>query len=507
MFSLPQNLINEIKNIIDTTYLQEFVKINLNLSNYILFCYDKSKYIKNILNYENDVANLYITTLKKAIPLIDDLFCNSLYRKSNFYISKRNIPRDRELYFGALYYKRNYYCNKDKINGFYFIDELLGFEKYFCYDPIIRGLTISSAVDTNANMVSKNPLTNHYSILDTLNKNKNSQRTIPRQTIYNWIKKWVIPQINYKTIPTGKVLYVMADEKWIHKQIKKELKKKLKEGLAKHTQEELDSYKEQLNKKSYIMSKCFIIFTGAKTKNGRTQLLGRHIFVTSSKTPYEDLMKEICKIYDFEKIETINLLSDAGSWILASKDELKLFPNNKIVVNTCEFHVSQKVHRMIRDKELNELLLLDIYTYEDKEDFKKMVDLVIEKRPNRKEKIIEYRDYILKYWKSILNMKNCDIKSSMESHISHYVANQFGSRPKGYSDKNIEQYLKLETLKNNGFNILDLYLKSYGIKNPIYNENELDFSLFDKSSSNIPVCTTKNPISLIVNSIANKTTF
>jgi len=47
---------------------------------------------------------------------------------------------------------------------------------------------------------------------------------------------------------------------------------------------------------------------------------------------------------------------------------------------------------MIVDDEFNQLLLLDIYIYEDKEDFSKMVDLVIEQRPYRKEKIIKYRD-------------------------------------------------------------------------------------------------------------------
>ena len=58
--------------------------------------------------------------------------------------------------------------------------------------------------------------------------------------------------------------------------------------------------------------------------NKRSKLLNRHIFITSSKTPWKDLMDEICKIYDFEKIKTINLLSDAGNWILAGASELKL---------------------------------------------------------------------------------------------------------------------------------------------------------------------------------------
>ena len=61
-------------------------------------------------------------------------------------------------------------------------------------------------------------------------------------------------------------------------------------------------------------------------------------------------MDEIYKIYNFEEINTINLLSDAGSWILSGASELKLYSNNKVTINTCEFHVKQKINRSTTDK-------------------------------------------------------------------------------------------------------------------------------------------------------------
>ena len=45
-------------------------------------------------------------------------------------------------------------------------------------------------------------------------------------------------------------------------------------------------------------------------------------------------MDKICKIFDFSKIITINLLSYSRTWILYRKDEIKLYTNNNIVVNT-----------------------------------------------------------------------------------------------------------------------------------------------------------------------------
>ena len=102
-------------------------------------------------------------------------------------------------------------------------------------------------------------------------------------------------------------------------------------------------------------------------------------------------------------------------------------------------------------------------------------------------------------------MKCCDIKSSMESHISHYVADYFGSRPKGFSNKTIEKYIKLHETKHNEINILNLYLKTYdNNENNVHNYNEegINFSVFDNSVSLLPVKSSTNPISQLINNIA-----
>ena len=102
-------------------------------------------------------------------------------------------------------------------------------------------------------------------------------------------------------------------------------------------------------------------------------------------------------------------------------------------------------------------------------------------------------------------MKHCEIKSSRKSHISHYVADYFGSRPKDFSSKTIEKYIKLLEAKHNGINILDLYLKTYdnNEKNEHnYNEKEINYSIFDNSISLLPIKSSNNPISQLINNIA-----
>ena len=443
-------------------------------------------YAKGMINLTETQKKIIIKALNRAIPKIDKAFLDSDYRKGNFY--KSNVhKRSITTIFGDLDFERIYYTDKNKENGFYLIDELFKFEKYTTYDPLVRAILINNSVKTNGNITSNetNILLNDYSsYLDN-----NNFKNISRQTIYGWIKKWNIPKIKYKYIEGVKRLYVMVDEKWIHEYIRLNL---LSE--------------DEIGKKHYIMGKCFVTFTGAITKNKRKTLLNRHIFMTSNKTPWKSFMDEIFDIYNFEEIDEIYLLSDCGSWILAGKDELKLYKNNKVIVNTCEFHVKEYVNRFTADKDERTTILKLIFEEKNKKKFIKFADKIIENTDEKKrDKKTKYKNYVIKHWKSILNMNDREIKSSMESHISHYLANYFGSRPKGFSETRIENYIKLQEAKANGINIMKLYLSSYNKKeedNFVYNEQDVSFSIFEKSSSNIPIKSSSNPISAVLNNIA-----
>ena len=77
----------------------------------------------------------------------------------------------------------------------------------------------------------------------------------------------------------------------------------------------------------------------------------------------------------------------------------------------------------------------------------------------------------------------------MESHISHLIASFFAARPKGYSSKNIDKYLKLIDFKNNNYNIFNIYMNSYSNNEVLsINREHLDFSLFEKgNTTSIPI--------------------
>lgn len=480
---VPYILNFETKNLLIQQLIENIKQQIMNSITQLLLNFSPNRYVHYILNLQKNFNDIIKNLIINFIHSIDSSYKDSDIRKEKYYINKSNVPRTIYTIFGEIYFERTLYVSKEDSKYYYFIDDVLGIEKYKLYDPIVRGIAINDSVNNNPNNASYHSSLSALHILEDIAKNKTT--IISRQSIYRWIRECNLREIKYEQIDTKSTLYVMADEKWIHKQDK-----------------------EEKGKRKWIMSKCFVVFTGIKRKKGRCTLLGRHIFITSSSHPYKELMDQICEIYDFEKVNTINLLSDAGSWILAGKDELRLYCHNQVIVNTCEFHVKQKINRSTTDKDLRERLSKAIYEEEDKEKFTEIMDEIIKSKDkqSRKDKITEYKNYIIKHWKGIIAMKYSDIKSSMESHISHCIASKFGSRPKAYSDHYIQTYLKLQEASVNGINILDYYLKCYNSDCDFkYNEKEVEFSLFDSSTSNLPVCTSKNYTSKILSRIAYPT--
>ena len=101
---------------------------------------------------------------------------------------------------------------------------------------------------------------NHTSIFSSLNTLNLKEQlinniSIPKQTIYNFIKESKIRKVNYDAIEHDTVLYIMVDEKWIHAQDKK-----------------------NSNTKKWIMATCFVTFTGIYRKGKRNRLVNRHVF-------------------------------------------------------------------------------------------------------------------------------------------------------------------------------------------------------------------------------------
>ena len=323
MYMLPQILNISTENFLIKQIISNLKNKLSELLNKFIMNTTKNRYVNIFLEFQNLMNEISITFLSNYFESIDKVFKNSSKRKDKYYINKSNVKRTIVTIFGTITFYRTLYQNKLTDEYYFYVDDILGLEAYKNYDPIIRAILVQNSVITNPNHTSR------YSPLDILNLKNRLKESIPKQTIYKFKQEMKIRKINYDEIETNQTLYVMVDEKWIHKQDKL-----------------------NPNKKKWIMSKCFVTFTGIKRKGKRSRLIGKHTFLTSSDKPWKEFINEIYMIYNFEKINTINLLSDAGSWILSGSSELKLYSNNKVIINTCEFHVKQKINRSTNDKDL-----------------------------------------------------------------------------------------------------------------------------------------------------------
>ena len=458
---LVNHLVDEFKKKIDQ-FLEHFIYGN-----------DTHPYSSFFLEMQTMMNRLCLNFISKYYELIDMDFRNSKERMKNYVINKSNVPRTLITIFGTFTFYRTLYQHKITGEYYFYVDDVCGIDAYKNYDPLVRSLLVQDSVLTNPSHTSNFSSLSSLNLLGMLK----GQLSIPKQTIYKMKQEIKIRKIAYEEIEIpNHALYVMVDEKWIHEQDK-----------------------TKPNQKKWIMGKCFVLFTGIKRKGKRSRLVGKHIFMTTSNEPWKELMNEVDKIYNFEEINTINLLSDAGSWILSGAYELKLYSNNKLIINTCEFHVKQKINRSTSDKELRQKIADIIYKNEDKKAFIKEMDKLIEskEKESRKQKITEYKNYILKHWKGIINMKNSLCKSSMEAHIEHCIASAFSSVPKSYSRKNIETYIKLQEMFLNGISIFEYYLDTYN-SNENYefnNKKEVNYSLFESSTSNMPILNSSSNVS------------
>ena len=458
--NLKNVLKNELKKIINDTVdilTDNITDIfeNNNITN---------KYTSLITNVDKIKRKLILDVIKNTFEKIDEDYKNSSLRKDKYIINKSNVPRTITTIFGDLTFKRTYYQSKLDNSLHFLLDEELGLEKYDKYDHIVKGLAIDNAFNTNqkkAGEIIGKEITPLLQLFD-----KNCIKTISRQSINNWINDWCVPKFDYPSRETPNTLFIMVDEKFLGCQ-------------------DLDND---------IMVKTFVSFEGVKNvSKGRRKLLNRLIFSTYGKNAWIEYVDWLYKIYDSEKIETIYVMSDGGSWIKAGINELKSNPNQIIKRLLCEFHLKQSINRMTTDKDYRTILNLS-FKEDEKKKFISLANNLLNITPEKKDIIDRSINYISNNYKAMKDMVDFEIGSSMESHISHCIASYFASRPKGFSSLKINTYLKLNDYNNNGINILNLYLKTYNEKEIItINSDKVNFNIKNYcNSTNIPILYSRN---------------
>lgn len=182
--------------------------------------------------------------------------------------------------------------------------------------------------------------------------------------------------------------------------------------------------------------KLVYVHEGSEAKGKRKQLKNPHFFggIYSGKDN-EELWREvrdyIQKTYDMEQVRQIRFQSDGGGWM---KKGLEL-TGGRFVLDG--FHLKKYVRRLCRvmDEEEKEEELWDRIKGNQKKQVEEWVEEKVKELDERKRrKAEEAWRYLKRNWKGIrARLKEGNIGSSTEGHVSQVLSARMSSRPMGWS--------------------------------------------------------------------------
>ena len=346
----------------------------------------------NFLNFSLSFNNMNLqafqTNLQNLFSKYDDDFFASQKRKNNF-ISKGFVSRSFITKFGPVTIKRRKYRNKFNKNIYFYIEQSLSFDKYQRLFPNFKLLLLFERMFTSAAGLS-------------------IKYDISRQTVYNLINNFQIPQSEvkkYKYDNDISTVYLEIDED--------------------HT--------KCRNKKSTFMHLVVIHAGKEKVCNNRNKLIDKYILPFPADYDLDIVAFHIsCYLSLRYSIENKKIIvnSDGGKWIKSLIQKIREY-NFNITQVYDKYHLTQ---------------YLRPFSKEDRIKIRELIES--RKREQIKE---EYSNLTsksqIKAIKAILNlfeiMNNIYttpdyIGSHTEVSVSHCCSNYLSSRPKAYSRKNLK---------------------------------------------------------------------
>ena len=410
-----------------------------------------NNYINLISSFDESINDFIRKAFIDLITELDKSYMNSIERKRKYHI-KYKTKRTILTIFGEITYERTFYKSKVNSKCFCYIDRLLGLQKYDYFDPYIKAEILNYVSNHNYSETSEhiNSLIGNRVTLEIKHK------YISRQTVKNVVmnSKLAIPEI--KKLKDAEELFIIADEKWIP---------------------------TQNNNKKKVMQKSIVIFDGFIKFGKRKYLANKMTFSGRNESFIYEAIDYIENAYNTSKIKTFYMLGDGASWINNLKYYFNSNKNINIIQGLDKFHFKQCLWRLYPDKEVYNILIKYITT-NNIEDFDRLTNEIIDFNQPRQDKLLEYKNYIIKHWNNILNVYKYNLSCPMESQISHTFASYFTSRPKAYNKNMITKLIKLRLLNKNRYNIKELYLNNLNKKEIInFNKEKLNYSILDQKDT------------------------
>ena len=223
---------------------------------------------------------------------------------------------------------------------------------------------------------------------------------------------------------------------------------------------EMDEIHANLQKGGNKICPCAIVHEGYEEDFVKRKKLKNVRYFASSKLSYEELWEVIFdyvnKRYDIDKFKAIFVSGDGAPGI---KSYTNCFPNAKFVLDP--FHYIKKHLNYIFKDDVFLRNIADNYLRNDNiKDFEKLVEYQINLYPDQEKYMKEHMRYITNNLEGIKNQNDVDYKvhCSMEGHVNHAFARYITSSPYGFSERGLENKLKLLVYHANK---IDLTIEDY----------------------------------------------
>ena len=388
---------------------------------------------------EKSSSDFNINFLKILLESLDLDYKNSKERKDKYYVQE-TFSRTLITSLGILTFNKTYYRSKKKNNNKYnyycYLDDYLNLIKWSKITERAEVKLINNALDNGMCWSANNTIPNCH---------------VSRQTISKKIKS-----INYNYIEnnnkkdTPKVLYIEADEVHANLQSRtKENKNKIVPVILTH-----EGHLEDFVKKKQLKNTHYIASSILKTDK-----------------LWEETYKYLDTTYDLNKVDTIFLSSDGGSWI---KGYDLAFPNIIFVLD--KFHYRKALNYIFKREPLINQIADSYLRNNMVDEFKELVKLQYTLFPEQKDKMIKKKNYLLNNIQGIINQKHPLYKCpcSMEGHISNKYAKYITSRPHSYSHDGLENIVQLLTMKANNITLTEELYHQFKTGESTYNKLNLE---------------------------------
>ena len=381
----------------------------------------------NPLNLESkirDVGDTFTLELYESfLNYIDDEFKNSKERKKHFLI-KETRKRTLITSVGSIVVNSTSYIDKKTKKRFVLLRDILHLKPYQRLTNEAEYQLFKYAMDENMSQAARHALRNTI---------------ISRSTVSKKMAKLdgSINEVITRCENQPDILYI-----------------------------EMDDIHANLQKGGNKICPCAIVHEGYEEDFVKRKKLKNIRYFASSKLSYEELWEVIFDYvnikYDIDKFKVIFVSGDGAPGI---KSYTNCFPNAKFVLDP--FHYVKKHLKYIFKNDINLRDIADDYIRNDLiDDFKALVNYQIEKYPDQKKYMKEHMNCIINNSEGIKNQHDKDYKvhCSMEGHVNQAFARYITSSPYGFSERGLENKLKLLVYHANKheLSIEDYYNLKYG---------------------------------------------